>query len=111
MPKRPPHSKLTNGARLSIALMERVGAMLRKSPPKDLTRACEIMKEERGAFFDKQNPKYQPERDALAKGTNENLVLIVIAANCADRILAHEDALVAAAAQATAAKITEGVAP
>lgn len=96
MPKRTPRpkSKLTHAARLSTALMERVGAMLRKCPPTDMKFACKVMQAEREAWL-AHEPGYATERAAHDKDGDRAIpfVLASIAARCVEQILAHEIAL------------------
>ena len=99
MPAHPPRPPLKDKKRLSVAIMERVGAAMRGRPPTDLPHACQVMAEERDAWLDPENPRYQAEREALAKHrTTERLVLIAIASNAVERILIHEDTQTAKAA-------------
>lgn len=100
MPQRPPRpkSKLTDQARLSVAIMERVGAMLRKSPPTDMKFACAVMKEERDAFEDEENPRYEKERAQAGRDRAVPYILASIAAKSVERILDHEDKIRKAAA-------------
>lgn len=95
-----PKTKLTDQARLSVAIMERVGAMLRKSPPTDMKFACLVMKEERDAFDDEENPRYAQERAQAGRDGAVRYILASIAAKSAERILDHEDKIRKAAADA-----------
>jgi hypothetical protein len=98
MPQRTPRpkTKLKDKARLSVAIMERVGAMMRKTPIKDLNTACRIMQEERDAFM-ADDPKYTQERRQAGKDNAVAFILASIAANATQRILDHEEAQAKAA--------------
>ena len=73
------------------AVMYGVAKMLKPTSRKiDYAKVCQIMKEEVGKFFSKEDHSYDSERICCLKGSlHEGIIISAVVARCVERALAE----------------------